>query len=162
MLHRPCANRQADRLSYGLLCFKAPCHAWFDTTRGSAGEEAGTKLGDKCRYGVPASGPEVRTNMTWGMGWMNYHYLLSLEVAASDLGPVRSPLLTCVCMIVAVPVCSPALVCTCRQTPVGCRSYSMVRPSARPSMETYIFRALLARSHLEYASHSDCPATKRP
>ena len=96
--NRPCANRQFNRLAYRLLCSKAPCNAWPDTTRGSAGEETGTKIGDKCRYGVPASGPEVRTNMTWGMGWMNYHYLLSMEVAASDLGPVRSPLLPCICM----------------------------------------------------------------
>ena len=103
MLHRQCANRQADRLSYRFLCSKAPCYAWPDTTRGSAGEEAGTKLGDKCRYGVPASGPEVRANMTWGMGWMNYHNLLSMEVAASDLGLVRSPLLPSIYMKYCCP-----------------------------------------------------------
>lgn len=41
--------------------------------------------------------------MTWGMGWINYHNLLSMEVAAGDLGPVRSPLLPCICIKYCCP-----------------------------------------------------------
>lgn len=42
-----------------------------------------------CQYAMPATGPEIRFGMSWGIGWLNLHNLLATNIAASDLGPVR-------------------------------------------------------------------------
>lgn len=59
------------------------------------GEEAFAGFSDSCHYGMPARGPEVREGMNWGIGWLRYHELLSMTVAAGDVGPVCR---TCACL----------------------------------------------------------------
>lgn len=58
-------------------------------------EEASGGFSESCWYGMPARGPEVREGMNWGIGWLQYHELLSMTVAAGDIGPVCR---TCACL----------------------------------------------------------------
>ncbi len=65
-----------------------------------------------CRYAMPATGPEIRLGMTWGIGWLNLHNLLATNIAASDLGPVRLVrLCVCACLHRAQCAARPDFLC---------------------------------------------------
>ena len=59
---------------------------WLGDNRGVS---AAGRASAACRYAMPATGPEIRLGMSWGIGWLNLHNLLATNIAASDLGPVR-------------------------------------------------------------------------
>ena len=67
----------------------------YSAFRHMTGEVALAGYSESCSYGMPARGPEVREGMNWGIGWLRYHELLSMTVAAGDVGPVCR---TCACL----------------------------------------------------------------